>query len=169
MLKLLLLLLLMVSTAQAQTYLPETNVATAQTRSQTACQSQTCDGVQTIYWWQVQGLTDGTAAIVIQPSGPYSNTLLTGSEQAAVVTATSLGTKLPTVISEPSFMARFTAGQISAMNASSDPAVSVPWTNVKGSATVNLASSTVQQMLIAAIADGIIPGWQSFIQPAAVP
>jgi hypothetical protein len=32
-----------------------------------------CDGVNTMYWhWQVE-LTDGTACMVIEPTGPYSS------------------------------------------------------------------------------------------------
>lgn len=169
MLRLALAMTFLSSAAFAQSYLPQTNLATAQARSNQTCVAQGCDGVQTLYWWQAQELTDGTAVLVIQPSGSYSSAQLTGTEQLALVTATALGTKIPTVISEPAFMARFTAGQIAAMNASVDPAVSVPWANVKGTATTNLASPTVQAMLTAAIADGIIPGWQNFVQPAAVP
>lgn len=144
--------------AAAQTYLPQADLATAQARSQTQCAALGCDGVQTTYWWQVQPLSDGTAAVVVQPSGPFGPAALTAPEQSALVSPTVLGTKIPTVISLPAFQARFTALQLVAMNSSLDPAVSVPWAQAKGAATVNLNSPVIQEMLIAAANDGIIAG-----------
>jgi hypothetical protein len=87
------------------TYLVLPTLQGAQARSQTQCAEVGCDGVQTIYWWEVDALTDGTAAIAIQPSGPYGKMAvakacaagcgLSPSEIAATVSAASLGGLLP--------------------------------------------------------------------------
>lgn len=181
MLKLLAFLISIVHAQDANSYLVLPTPAQAQTRSQQQCQTLGCDGVRTKYWWTVQPLTDSTAAVVILPSGIYGLAAngvgpcavgcgLTPLEQSAVVTATTLGTRLPWVISEPAFMARFTPIQISAANASQDPAVSVPWTQVKGAATTNLQSTTVINMVDAMVVDGIVTSANALniLKPVAV-
>jgi hypothetical protein len=52
-------------------FLPFADLASAQARSKQMATSMRCDGTHTLYWhWQVE-LTDGTACMVIEPSGPY--------------------------------------------------------------------------------------------------
>jgi hypothetical protein len=88
------------------TYLVFPTFAQAQARSQQQCQALNCDPT-TIWWWNVVQLTNGTAAVEIQPSGFYSatDTLsvgpcavgcgLTAAEQSALQTAAQLGSLLP--------------------------------------------------------------------------
>lgn len=100
----------------ADSYLVFSTQAAALARSQTQCTALKCDGVQTIYWWNVIGpLNAGTAgstavaansyAVEIQPSGPYGATTTTSkvavptglstSEQSSLVTGTALGPLAP--------------------------------------------------------------------------
>jgi len=59
--------------------------------------------VHSIYWWAVVSLTDGTAAVVIEASGPYSASTtvasktggLTAAEIVQLKTAVQLGPLLP--------------------------------------------------------------------------
>lgn len=169
MLRVVLILVLWTGTAEAQSYLPEATKSAAQTRSQQECTNRGCDGVQTVYWWDVQPLTDGTATIVIAPSGDFGGSTLTAPEQASLTTANALGTKLPTRISQINFQARFTAAQLVAMNASTDPAIVTPWTTIKAAAVVDLTGAAVQAVLTAAVLDGIIPSAQAILQPVATP
>jgi hypothetical protein len=72
-------LLFLATAAQAQTpnpnsYLVHPNLAAALARSASQCAVLGCDGIGTKYWWNVIPLTDGTAAIEIQPSGPFGET-----------------------------------------------------------------------------------------------
>lgn len=100
-------LLFLATAAQAQTppsYLVHPDLATCQARSAAMCTAMKCDGVQTKYWWNCLPLTDGTAAMEIQPSGDFSKSAsntkgsgaLTLPEQAALVPATMIAAKLPT-------------------------------------------------------------------------
>jgi hypothetical protein len=90
-------------------YLVEPTLTAAKARSQQQCAALGCDGVRTIYWWPVVALTDGTAAVVIQASGPYSAKLtlgarttgLTDAEIAALQTAAQLGALLPAIQPQP--------------------------------------------------------------------
>ena len=143
--------------AGAQSYLQTASLAAAQAVSQAQCAALGCDGVHTIYWWHFQPLTTGAGAVLIQPTGAFGPTGLSAPQQAALVSPAALGTKLYTVISVPTFKARFTAPQLAAMTASVDPAVSVPWAGINAGATVNLLNPTIQDMLSAAVNDGIIP------------
>jgi hypothetical protein len=84
-------------------YLVEPTVVAAQARSQQQCAALGCDGVHSIYWWAVVSLTDGTAAVVIEASGPYSASTtvasktggLTAAEIVQLKTAVQLGPLLP--------------------------------------------------------------------------
>jgi hypothetical protein len=95
--------LLVASSSIAQNYLPEVTSNAALLRSQTQCQALRCDGVFTKYWWTVQPLTDGTAALVIQPGTPYDITdtvsgrtgALTAPEQTAVVPRSTIQSLIP--------------------------------------------------------------------------
>lgn len=105
------LLALFFSLAHAQsavnnnTYLVLSTPAGAQTRSQRQCAALGCDGVLTIWWWNVVSLTDGTGAVEIQPSGAFGKTTtakacavgcgLTSQEQASLKTSAQLGNLLP--------------------------------------------------------------------------
>lgn len=159
-------LLLLSSMASAQQYLPQTSAAAAATRSQQMCAAAKCDGQFTKYWWPVQPLTDGTASIVIIPGtsfdqmwdrmGACATCALTPAEKSAVVPASSLGTKLPWVLTSAAFQARFTPPQISAANASVDTKVSTEWATVKSAMTVNLTDPAVVAMTNAMVQDGII-------------
>ena len=80
-----LLLLPTVALAQTQQYLPQATMEAALARSATQCTAMGCDGVNTKYWWATVALQNGTAAVVIEASGPYGPTGLTAAEQAALV------------------------------------------------------------------------------------
>ena len=103
------LLLLIALPASAQSYLVEPTLAAAQTRSQQQCTILACDGVKTIYWWYVQPLTNGTAAIQINTSGLYGVTTtiksstagLSPAEILALVSAASIAPLLPVVVVAP--------------------------------------------------------------------
>ena len=100
----------------ANTYLIFATQPLAMARSQSQCAALGCDGVKTVYWWNVIGplnagtigsqtVTAGSYAVEIQGSGYYSATAkigpcavgcgLTGIEQAALVTAAQVVTLLP--------------------------------------------------------------------------
>lgn len=81
------LLLPGVALAQTQTqqYLPQATIEAALARSATQCTAMGCDGINTKYWWQAITLQNGTAAVVIEASGPYGPAGLTAAEQAALV------------------------------------------------------------------------------------
>lgn len=170
----------LVSPVFAQTYLVEPSLVACQTRAATQCTSLGCDGVKTQFWWACQVLasatatggangTGGSAALTIQPGTPFDMSTtnkiapnavgLSTAEQSAVQTMTQLGTALPYIISEPSFLARFTALQISAM--ASNGATSAGWTAVKGGATVNLNSAAIQTLVATALAQAIITAAQA--------
>lgn len=170
-----LFILLAASPAIAQTYLVEPSLSACQTRTAAQCTALGCDGVKTQFWWACQVLasatatggangTGGSAALTIQPGTPFDVTATTKSvavpaglstaEQSAVQTMAQLGTALPYIISEPSFLARFTALQISSM--ASNGATSAGWTSVKGGATVNLSSAAIQTLVATALAQAII-------------
>jgi hypothetical protein len=106
------LLALLIGLAHAQSvsvnpnsYIVFPTLAQAQARSQAQCAALGCDGKFTVFWWNVVPLTDGTAAVEIQPSGTFSTATaagpcktscgLTANEQSQLQTATQLGTKLP--------------------------------------------------------------------------
>jgi hypothetical protein len=150
--------------ASAQSYLVQPNATGCLARTQAQCAALGCDGVLTKYWWPCQTLTDGTVAVVVQPSGPFGPSAtvngvtgtLTTPEQAALVPPATLLTKLPWIISEPAFMARFTAPQIGNINASVDPTVVTNWTAIKGSATTDLTSATVNTLVNRLVVLGLI-------------
>lgn len=153
------------SEASAQSYLVQPNATGCLSRSQTQCVALGCDGTFTKYWWSCQALTDSTVALVIQPSGPFSATTTVGShvnqglstsEQSSLQTETQLGTKLPWIITEVAFAARFTAPQLAAINASVDTVVVTNWTAIKGAATTNLQSATTTTLIARLVALGII-------------
>lgn len=158
-----------------QEYLVEPSFSACQTRASTQCTALSCDGVETQFWWVCQVLatptstggangTGGSTALTIQPGTPFDVTTtnkiatnpagLSTAEQSAVQTMTQLGTALPYIISEPSFLARFTAPQVSAM--ASNGATSAGWNVVKGGATVNLNSAAIQALVATALAQSII-------------
>lgn len=102
----LLLLALLAAPAVAQPlYLQQTDLPTAQARSQQQCVAVKCDGVFTRYWWPVQALTSG-AAIIVQSSGPYASQVtvngksggLTAPEVSALQTAAQIAPLLPVVV-----------------------------------------------------------------------
>ena len=109
--KLFAFLIISIAHAQAITvnpsnYLVFPTFAQAQARSQQQCQA-VCDPGDKVtkYWWNVVPLTDGTAAVEIQPSGYYGKSVIVGPcavgcglttiEQSQLQTATQLGNKLP--------------------------------------------------------------------------
>ena len=121
----LLALLFTITAAHAQaintnTYLIFPTQAAALARSQQQCVTLKCDGVKTIYWWNVIGpLNAGTAgstvvaagsyAVEIQAVGPFAKTTnaikgtpcavgcgLTIGEQGQLVTGTQLAPLVPT-------------------------------------------------------------------------
>lgn len=110
------------------------------------------------------GGTGGTTAIVIQPGTPFDTTTtnkiattatgLSTTEKSAVQSVAQLGTALPYVISEPTFVARFTTAQQTAMAANA--ATTAGWNVVKGSATTNLNSAAIQTLVATALAQAII-------------
>lgn len=168
-------MLLVTSPALAQSYLVQPTLAQCQTRSAQQCTALGCDGTLTKYWWQCQPLTatapsaingGGTTALVIQPSGPFGPTTsnnvsagavgLSTTEQSNLAPVATMGTLLPWIVTETTFKARFTPVQISAIGASSDTNVTTPWNNLGAAATVNLQSATIQNMVAAMVADGLI-------------
>lgn len=175
MLRWLLIFIILPSLAFAQSYLIEPSLSACQTRAAAQCAALGCDGVKTQFWWSCQVLasatatggangTGGSTALTIQPGTPFDVSAtnrvapnavgLSTAEQSAVQTMTQLGTALPYIISEPSFLARFTALQISAM--ASNGATSAGWTAVKGGATVNLNAAAIQTLVATALAQAII-------------
>jgi hypothetical protein len=103
--------------SSANTYLIYATQALALARSQTQCAAVGCDGVKTIYWWNVIGPTNagtisataiaaGSYALEVQPGGYFGATVshvgpcavncgLSTVEQGALVTAAQLVTVLP--------------------------------------------------------------------------
>ena len=84
-------------------YLVLPDLKTALARSQQQCAAMGCDGVGTIYWWNVVPLKDGTAAVEIQPSGLFSAQVsagkgLTAAEALRLTSASTLALLLPAVI-----------------------------------------------------------------------
>jgi hypothetical protein len=53
-------------------FLPFVDFAAAQARSKQMANSMRCDGENTMYWHMQVELTDGTACMVIEPDGAYS-------------------------------------------------------------------------------------------------
>jgi hypothetical protein len=87
-------------------YLVLADQPTAAARSQSQCTAVGCDGTLTKYWWSVQPLTDGTAAVVIQPATVYdvkppsgigkcATCGLTVQEQAVLKTQAQVAPLLP--------------------------------------------------------------------------
>jgi hypothetical protein len=72
--------------ADPANYVVEPDLATASARSAAQCQALGCDGVQTVYWWPIVALSDGTFALVIQPSGPQAATATIASKQTGHAT-----------------------------------------------------------------------------------
>lgn len=54
------------------TYLVFPNQAAALARSNQQALANGCDGINTIYWWNVVPLTNGQWAIELQDGGPFS-------------------------------------------------------------------------------------------------
>lgn len=87
----------------AENYLvhPTAQIALARSRAQAIALK--CDGINTQYWWRVQPLTDGTAAIVIESTGPFGTGVtingftgtLTGQETAALLSKATITPLLP--------------------------------------------------------------------------
>ena len=172
------LALLSAGPAGAQSYLVQPNAASCLSRSQAQCTALHCDGTQTKYWWPCQTLTDGTVAVVVEPTGPFGQSVtvngatagLTVGEVATLLSQATLGTKLPWVISEAAFAARFTPVQISAINASVDSIVAPSWTAVKAAATTDLTSVGVTTLVNRLVTLGLIPASQvqTILAPIAV-
>lgn len=100
---------LFVSAAIAQvvdlnSYLTFSTPQAASERSQQMCGAVGCDGVRTRCWWAVKVLSDGTAALRIEPGGFYGKTTtaaacavgcgLTTTEQGLLKTAAQLGANI---------------------------------------------------------------------------
>lgn len=98
------------------TYLIFPTQTLALARSQSQCAALGCDGVKTVYWWNVIGptnagtigsttVTTGSYAVEIQGSGPFAPTTkvgpcavgcgLTSTEQGQLFTAAQVATVLP--------------------------------------------------------------------------
>ena len=97
----LVLFFLLTVSARAQSYLPETTLAAAQTRSAAWCTVLHCDGVLTKYWWPVIALNkpDGTynAYIKITPGDPcYGATNAIGCPISKTVAPNALSGLTPT-------------------------------------------------------------------------
>lgn len=159
--------------AQTQSYVVLPNIAAAQARSAAQCAALGCTG-GTKYWWQVQPLTDGTAALRVEATGPFSESTTVGghaaglnaAEHSAKVGYGAMSTKLPWVVSEPAFAARFTAAQISSLNAATGQCAA-DWTAVKAAATVDLAVAGVR-LANDCVAQGLAFNWQALLAPVAV-
>lgn len=92
-------------------YFVMADMASALARSQQQCQALGCDGVKTRYWWSVQPLIDGTAALVIDQSGPGAATTtsakapqptgLSPAEQSSLQSAAAIAPLLPVVAPTP--------------------------------------------------------------------
>jgi hypothetical protein len=103
--------------SSANTYLIYATQALALARSQTQCGQVGCDGVKTVYWWNVIGPTNagtisataiaaGSYAVEVQPGGYFGATVshvgpcavgcgLSTVEQGSLVTAAQLVTVMP--------------------------------------------------------------------------
>lgn len=150
-------------------YLPQPTLTISQTRSQQQALALGCDGLLTQYWWPVQGYTgpdlnNNTAAVVIFPGTPFDVTTtnkivpiptgLTAQEQTAVLTRAAVGTLLPDIINTPTFQSRFTAQQISAIQANGTTATE--WNTIIGAPQVDFQSVSVQKFLSDCLSAGII-------------
>lgn len=92
-------------------YLVMPDQASALARSQQQCQALGCDGVKTRYWWGVQPLSDGTAALVIDQAGASAATTtsakapqptgLSAAEQSFLQSAAAIAPLLPVVAPAP--------------------------------------------------------------------
>lgn len=153
-----------------QTYLPQPTLAAAQARSNQQALALGCDGVLTKYWWPVQQLTDGTAAIVITPDTPYDVTTsnmvaiqpvgLTSDEQTALQGRADLGTLLPDIITQADFQAALGVQAVSAAQAS--PSLSKQLAPIAQQENVDLEDLAVQAFLAAAVAAGTISAQTQF-------
>lgn len=135
----------------AQQYLPQIDLTTCRQRSAQQCQALGCDGRKTIYWWDCAALTDGAAAVVIDPTRQDFAAVhpkgmgLTAAEQAALQTRTQLGTKLPDIIPGAMFRSRFTAAQTTAITnaVKSDATLNTEYNAIKAAAQVDLQDPAV--------------------------
>lgn len=95
------LIFLLGTPALADSYLVYPNLVGAQARSQSQCQANGCDGVHTIYWWNVIGgpaalggwmPPDAASAAIVVDSAYYAQQGLTTAEQALIQTPAQLTT-----------------------------------------------------------------------------
>jgi hypothetical protein len=151
-------------------YLAQPDLPTAQARSNQQARTLGCDGVLTQYWWSVQPLTDGTAAIVIMPGTPFDVTTsnavspqpvgLTADEQASLQGRAQLGTLLPNIITQADFQTVLGAQAISAVQAS--PALTKQFAPIAEQQNVDLEDPAVQAFLADAVAAGTISAETQF-------
>jgi hypothetical protein len=107
----------------------------------------------------IQPTTDGAAAVVMLPGDDPAGLGLTAAEKAAALDEAHMGARLPWVLPIAQFQARLTPAELTALNASTDPAVATPWAAALAAGTINLRAPATAQMLQAALADGILaPG-----------
>jgi hypothetical protein len=95
-------LLLFVSTpalaGPADSYLVFPNMSACLAHSKGKCDAHSkgkCDGAQTVYWYACQDFTDGSAGMIIQPSGPYGPSELTPGEQSQLKSYSEIEHLLP--------------------------------------------------------------------------
>lgn len=124
----------------------------------------------TVLWWQVQPLTDNSAAIRIDPGTRFDTSDrgigLSGAEISTILSKVATGTKLPFILPLSTFTSRLTAGQQTAVVNSTNPAISTGWALIQSTGgsnatrTVDLSNPILQTMLGAMLADGIVTNAQ---------
>lgn len=158
-------IIITISPAFAQQYLPEPDLATCQARSAAQCQALGCDSTGTVYWWICQPLTDGAAAVRVETDRPDFGAVhprgpgLTAPEQSALVVRTAMSTKLPDILSNAAFKARFPAGKKAAIVSylSAHPGVAqTVWNRIVAGGDVDLQDATVQQAIAFLRAGGVL-------------
>lgn len=161
----------------AQQYLPQPDMATCLARSAAQCQALGCQN-GTTYWWECRKLTDGTAAVTIDPTRPDFDSGhprgpgLSAGERAALLARAEMSTKLPDILSAATFAERFTKAQRDTIAAyvASRPTLKTRWDALQAG-DVDLQDGRVQTFLTTLRAASIIADADvdAAMRPQAVP
>jgi hypothetical protein len=122
-----------------------------------------CDST-TPYWWAVQSLMDGTSAVQIDDGNfalvhPTLKFGLSTLEQGNVLSRSDMGVKLPDIISNTTFKARFTTAKKTAIVNffSSHPGANqTVWNRILAGGDIDLQDITVQNVISALRGAGVL-------------
>lgn len=165
-------------------YLVHPDLKTAQDRSSAQAIALGCGrdpADVTKLWWDVQPLTDGSAAIVVIPGTQSDATVsnafaripvgLDVKEQGGLQPRAILATLLPDILPSATFLGRFTAKQSTDTDALalSVPAVASKLTEIKGGANVDLQDAAIVGFLKALVDGGVVKSSDLFDIAKPVP